>query len=202
MVEGRWRGPRAGCTTQSYRRRMSFDIYFLPRGVPWDESMEALEAAAEEDRILSEGELTSWGRVESRLRAILPNAELFVGEQSRELSDDETGIQLSQYGAEISLTVPYWYDGESADRIVERLVSICGAVEEETGLVGYDPQADEPFLSGGSFSATASFDNVRDAFEGEGVSLGRPAEPESQQGPIGGVIADAAKPKWWHRGRR
>ena len=136
------------------------------------------------------------------MRRIIPQADLFVGERSRELSDDETGIQLAQHGGEISLTVPYWYDGEGADRIVELLVSICGAVEEETGLVGYDPQADGPFLSGGSFSATASFDKVRDAFEGEGVSLGRPARPEGQQGPIVGVNAHGAKPKWWQRGRR
>jgi hypothetical protein len=38
---------------------MSFDIYFLPTGVPWHESMEALEAVAEADHILSEDQLRS-----------------------------------------------------------------------------------------------------------------------------------------------
>jgi hypothetical protein len=94
------------------------------------------------------------------LAPVIPDAKEFAGETSRELDDDATGIQLSMFAGELSLTVPYWYTGSDAERVVGVLGQIAAKVEEVTGLTAYDPQADAPFLGEGQSSAPSTFDHV------------------------------------------
>ena len=91
---------------------MSFDLYFLERrpGGSWDDALAALEGG-DEGRAFGPDEESRWVAVEAAFRSLIPGAEVFVGDDHRELSDLETGLQLSMSPGEISLNVPYWYEG-------------------------------------------------------------------------------------------
>ena len=146
--------------------------------------MAALESADGDDLLTSEDEAT-WRSLEAPVKTILPDAELFASEDSRELSDHETGIQVALYpGRQVSLSIPYWYEGPEADRMVETLRAVVRAVEESTGLVAFDPQAEEPFIGGGDAIAAQTFQDVHDSFVARGVEPGRAAAPEPTKQPL------------------
>jgi hypothetical protein len=89
---------------------------------------------------------------------------------------------------ELSLSVPYWYDGEQAERIVPLLRDVVTRVEQVTGLTAYDPQADAAFLDAGSRSTAQVFDQVHHAMR----NLHPPApSPSASAQPTG-------RP-WWRR---
>jgi hypothetical protein len=144
---------------------MSFDLHFLSPepGQSWEEAMEALEAAAEEERPLDDASLATWDRIKAAVTGTLPDATEHVGERHREVSDEATGIQLSMFTGELSLTLQYWYSGPDAERVVGLLREVVAAVEGATGLTAYDPQADAPFLGGGEHSAASTLDRTRRA---------------------------------------
>src|SRR5690606_15454105 len=112
------RGTALGLRLAATVASVSFDIYFVPRGVPFDEAMDQLADAAGSGDPLSTEQVARWRRIETSVRAVLPGADVFASDSSRELTDGETGVQLCQYGAEISLSAPYWEEGEEAARIV------------------------------------------------------------------------------------
>ncbi len=122
---------------------------------------------------LAEADLELWARLELRLREVLPALELFEGERNRELSDDASGIQVSLFPGELSLTVPYWYSGPDAERLVGVLRRVASIIENESGLIAYDPQAEAPFLEAGVDTAVASFDMVHDSFAARGITPGQ-----------------------------
>ena len=130
---------------------MSFDLYFLALepGESWQDAMNRLEVATADESQLVDTDLRQWQTVLERVRPLLPNGQVFEGERHRQLSDDATGIQLSLSPGELSLTVPYWYDGPDAQQMVSRLRDLANAVEPATGLTAYDPQADAPFINAG-----------------------------------------------------
>ena len=153
---------------------MSFDLYFLSRQAnqTWGEALEALEEHASAQETLSESDLELWGRLKVSLRDVLPELDEFEGERNRELSDDGSGIQISLFPQELSLTVPYWYSGPEADRLVGVLRRAASIIERESGLTAYDPQAGAPFLAGGDDAAAATFNEVHASFAGRGVITG------------------------------
>jgi hypothetical protein len=166
---------------------MSFDLYFLPRGSEesWEDAMARLEVAAESGpEGLSATALAQWERIRAAVDPVLPEATEYSGDDHRQLDDDATGIQLSLFESEVSLTVPYWYDGEAADRIVATLRAVVERVEEATGLVAYDPQAEASFLDEGVRAAPVVMAHAREALA-EAV---RRAEPPPQQST-----------SWWGR---
>jgi hypothetical protein len=67
------------------------------------------------------------------------------------------------FAGELIVTVPYWYTGSDAERVVEVLGQIAAKVEEATGLTAYDPQADAPFLGDGQSSAASTFERAHRA---------------------------------------
>jgi hypothetical protein len=144
---------------------VSFDLYFLAReaGQSWEDVMDGLEEDAEDDSPLDPGALARWERVKLALTPVLPDADEFVSEASRELTDDATGIQVSIYGRELTLTAPCWYEGPGAQRLVGILRVAAAAIEEASGLTAYDPQADAPFLGEGEHSATSMFELGRNS---------------------------------------
>ncbi|NND02279.1 MAG: hypothetical protein HKN91_05780, partial [Acidimicrobiia bacterium] len=60
----------------------------------------------------------------------------------------------------VSIDIPYWFEGEQAQQVVDRLQAIAEAIEAATGLVAYDPQADAAFLQGGANEAPGTFDRI------------------------------------------
>lgn len=141
---------------------MSFDLYFLAREAEqsWEDAMEALEENAETETPLDEETLATWEWVKAGLTSVLPNAEEFVSATNRELTHGATGIQVSIFDGELCLSVPYWYTGPDAQRMVGILRAAAAAVEQATGLTAYDPQADAPFLGDGEHSAASVFEQA------------------------------------------
>ena len=60
------------------------------------------------------------------------------------MSQFGTGIDLSAFGDEVSITVPYWHNGDGAARVLVKLFTLCAPVQKETGLTAYDPQVEMP----------------------------------------------------------
>jgi hypothetical protein len=108
---------------------MSYDLTFLP-GSPDSDEPGPLDAAA-------------WDRLLAGARRVL--GEVSVHEEPErffELDHEPTGIQLSLYPGEAAITVPYWYRGAEAARIVDLLYRLARVVEVQTDLTGYDPQVE------------------------------------------------------------
>lgn len=158
---------------------MSFDLYFVPRPGPgegWDHVMEQLEEAAAEQAAPTTKDRELWDRIVAAVAPITPEGEVFEHERSRTF-DDGLGLQLSMYPGEISINTPYWFEGEQAEKVVDRLKSVAAAVEEATGLVAYDPQSDGVFLESGAADAPAMFDRIRDFMTNE-IGVQQPSTPK------------------------
>ncbi|MGW0577929.1 hypothetical protein ACWD25_18595 [Streptomyces sp. NPDC002920] len=128
---------------------MSYDIYFLNRrdGQSWDEVLEAMEGAAEDSEPIPTHLLEAWDRIVPQARAVLGEVEITEFEQeSRDLSHSGTGIDLSVFGDEVSITVPYWHAGDDAAVVLGQVSTLASIVEKETGLTAYDPQTGRPLV--------------------------------------------------------
>ncbi|WP_030376786.1 MULTISPECIES: hypothetical protein [unclassified Streptomyces] len=136
---------------------MSYDIYFLNRrdGQPWDEVLKALEDEVGDSRPVSAHLLGAWERIVPQAQALLGEVEITEYEQeSRDLSHSGTGIDLSVFGDEVSISVPYWHTGDDAAAVFGQVSALAAIVEKETGLTAYDPQTRSPLV------ATASEDSA------------------------------------------
>lgn len=159
--------------------------------------MAAPRSESDSDALLCDDDLATWKQIKATVLADLPNATEFVGERSRVMDDEALRFQVSMFPTGISLSVPYWSegdeaDGDEADAIVRMLRRLTGQVEQITGLVGYDPQSDCPFLEGQRRQALDAFDQVR-VLLNEDAATTTP-EPPSDASP-------APKRRWWQRGR-
>lgn len=166
---------------------MSFDLYFVTPAEDgsFDSVMDDLEEAAESEMPLEDRDLQWWEEITSALAQVLPRATTSAGPRHRELSDDDTGIQLSIHRGELALTVPYWHSGDEADRITSLLVEIARRVEEITGLTAYDPQAEAPFLDEGVRTAASTMDQTRRRLAdlvAEELVAPTPVQPRQRQG--------------------
>jgi hypothetical protein len=153
---------------------VSFDLYFLSLrpGETWTDATTRLEESAAEQASLDEADLARWDSVRARLAALLPDAKTFQGGAHRELSDHVTGIQVSPFHGGLGLGVPYWYSGSEAHAMIALLREVVLAIEEETGLTAYDPQAaGEPFIGGGDAAAAQTFDRARDVLASQARSI-------------------------------
>ncbi|WP_329475197.1 hypothetical protein OG555_26215 [Kribbella sp. NBC_01484] len=141
---------------------MSYDLYFLTRqpGQSWEDVMSQLEGDDSEDVPLDDEAVAAWDRVKAAVGPVLADASEFAVSTSRQLNDDATGIQISMVPGELSLTVPYWYTGPDAERIVGILHEVAAAIEQATGLTAYDPQAEAPFLGEGEYGAARTLDRI------------------------------------------
>ena len=115
---------------------MSYDIFFVRRdpGQTFEDALDGVEDSYEsgDPGPLTEADLELW-------EAVLPQAREFLGDQveitqddeeTRELTDPTTGIGITLLEGELEIHIPN-YD-------------LARALEEATGLEGYDPQLDEP----------------------------------------------------------
>jgi hypothetical protein len=163
---------------------VSFDLHFLSLrpGETWDDALARLEESAAEHSALDDADLARWDSVQTRVAALLPDAETFRGRTHRELSDDATGIQVSLSHSELGLTVPYWYSGPAAQTLTALLRRVVLAIEDETGLTAYDPQAAAPFIGGGDAAAAKTFDRIHDVLASRAGSVSA-VEPTSRPSP-------------------
>ncbi|MFF7111844.1 hypothetical protein ACFY91_05985 [Streptomyces albogriseolus] len=67
-------------------------------------------------------------------------------QESRDLSHPGTGIDLSVFGSEVTITVPYWHAGDDAAVVLGQVSTLAAIVEKETGLTAYDPQTESPLV--------------------------------------------------------
>jgi hypothetical protein len=93
-------------------------------------------------------------------RALLGDVDEFTAEDVRSLSHDASAIQLTVVPGEVAITVPYWYEGERAAKIIDELYALAEIVERETGLEGYDPQLDRPVANSSRADASALLDET------------------------------------------
>lgn len=164
---------------------MSFDLYFLARrpDQSWQDALEAFNESGVAAPLLGPADLKLWTRLDSKIREVLPASELFEGERCRELTDGASGIQVSLFADQLSLSVPYWNSGPDAERLIEVLRRVVWVIEEETGLTAYDTQAEAPFLGEDVGTAARTFDMVRELFGEDGITRGQgtfsPRKPKS-----------------------
>ena len=151
--------------------------------------MDRLEEAVGQEAPITAGDEAMWAQVEQRVRSVLPDLESSAGASHRELTHLATGLQLSLASDEISLSVPYWYEGAEADRMTETLRAVVQAVESVTGRTAFDSQAEMPFLAGGDEAAPAAFDKVASFLADQGLTSGRGIPPSSER----------RRPKLWRR---
>jgi hypothetical protein len=132
-------------TTTLYDHAVSYDIYFVNRSEQqsWEEALEALEDV-EDEASLSAEMLDAWDRIVPQTRVIFGDLSVFEGGDSLELTHSSSGLQLSIYGNEISITIPYWHTGDGASSVLALAYKLAAVIENETGLQGYDPQVGTP----------------------------------------------------------
>ena len=164
---------------------MSFDLYFLAgrEGQAWEDAVAVLQDLPE--AALTDEDVLLWQRLEREVRALLPEVESFEGERNRELTHDETGIQISLVHGDLSLSVPYWYSGPESEAVITRLRQVVEVIERASGLTAYDPQAEAPFLGEGDQVASGTFDQVDRALR-------------DQKTAVGADVAPLPKP-WWRK---
>ncbi|WAU85583.1 hypothetical protein O1Q96_41330 [Streptomyces sp. Qhu-G9] len=128
---------------------MSYDIYFLSRrdGQSWDEVLGVMEDAAVESEPIPTHLLEAWEQIVPQARTLLGEVEITEYEQeSRDLSHSGTGIDLSVFGDEVTITVPYWHAGDDAAVVLGQVSALAAIIEKETGLTAYDPQTERPLV--------------------------------------------------------
>jgi len=146
---------------------VSYDIYFVRRdpGQSFEAALDATEASFEGDPgPLSAVELELWDEVLPAARAVLGDVEEFSDETTRELSDKDTGIELSLFNGEMAIRVPLDQQEDENGEIMARVYELARAVERVTGLEGYDPQTGSPVSdqAGGLAAAEGREERTRD----------------------------------------
>lgn len=153
---------------------MSYDIYFLRRrpGQSWEEAMDAAEEQAGGPEVLVYPE--NWDQVVSGVREVLGEVSVLENPPAWEIDHRPTAIQVSCFSGEWSMSVPYWSDGQAAEKIAEHLRALAGIVQAETGLEAYDPQVDEAVMADAWTPAKAAsiFDRVAEGFDRRGIIRG------------------------------
>lgn len=153
---------------------MSYDLTFLRKNddQSWDQALEASEERVEADPAAETPDAEAWTHIVAEAQELLGDVELQQNAQFFELDHERTGLQLSLYGDEAGITVPYWYAGSDAATIVRLIYQLGLIVERHTGLSGYDGQvglavaeaADQPQL------AVSIFDQVAQSFARRGIA--------------------------------
>jgi hypothetical protein len=187
---------------------MSYDIFFVRRdpGQTFEDALDSLEDSYEggDPGPLTEEDLELWEAVLPRAHEILGHgAELTQDDdETRELTDPVTGIGLTFFQGEFEIHVPETRSGSDDLALMSTVYELARAVEEVTGLEGYDPQLGEPVSDVSDTSPTrrrwADDDDEDDDDRASGGSTGRPVAGSRDREPF-----DPATPRpvrgrrWW-----
>lgn len=192
---------------------MSYDLLFLPRarGQSWPDALAALDAGSGEGvgsgRPLPAEDVERWERLLPRVRELLGRAEELRAGDVRELTSDQTGLQLIMRPGLLTLSVPFWYEGEAAVDIMRIAYDVAAAVRDETGMEGWDPQLEEPVdVSGSGPAPERAFRRLRQGAAADTDDDG-PTTPWTGGGGSAGVAdrepfepseESAGRPRrWW-----
>ena len=134
--------------------------------------MEALEEQAAGPEVLTRP--AGWDQAVSGVRYILGDVSVLENPPVWEIDHERTGIQVSCFSREWSITVPYWSDGDAAVTIAGHLRAIAGIVQTATGLEAYDPQVEIAVTTDAwtAQHAASVFDHVAESFEARGIRHG------------------------------
>jgi hypothetical protein len=111
-------------------------------------------------------DVAAWARIVPEAQQLLGEVALHQLAQYLELDHEPTGIQLTLYGDEADISVPYWYAGADAANIVGLIYRLGLIVERHTGLAGYDGQVELAVAeaAGQPELAVSCFDQVAQSF--------------------------------------
>jgi hypothetical protein len=185
---------------------VSYDIYFVRRdpGQSFEDALEETEDSFQGDPgPLTESDLEQWDAVLSTARQQLGDVEVFEDETVRELTQPSTGIQLSLFHGEIAIRVRPDADTTGRAAVVGQVYDLARAVEQVTGLEGYDPQLDEPVSERpesvpGARRRAPDWDD--DDGESDGTTTSLPARRTRRV--MSPATADPGPARWWEFWKR
>ena len=188
---------------------MSYDIFFVRRdpGETIEEALEGVEESYEggDPGPLTEEDLELWDNLLPLAREILGSAAEITreDEETREITDPVTGIGLLVFQGEFEIHVPDNRTGGVDDLVVMSTVyDLARALEEATGLEGYDPQLDEPVSDTSDTSPTRRrWDDDTDE-DGDDLPGRSPTKPVTgttgtAREPFDPAAATPAGRRWW-----
>lgn len=182
---------------------MSYDIFFVRRdpGQSFEDALDELENSFRDGdpADLTEDELDWWAELLPQGREILGEVEVAEdGDVGRELTATGSGIELTMLSGEVTIHVPDPAGDVDEVALMSTVYELARAVEEVTGLEGYDPQLGEPVSDQLQPRAARDLgDSAGD--EDDEVppgSMTSPAEPIGDPRPD--MAADPGRPRrWW-----
>jgi hypothetical protein len=184
---------------------MSYDIFFVRRdpGQTFEDALDGVEDSYEggDPGPLTEDDLELWDAVRPRAVEILgPAAEMTQDDdETRELTDPSTGIGLTFFQGEFEIHVPEHRAGSDDLALMGTVYELARAVEQVTGLEGYDPQLGEPVSDTSDSSPTRrrwADDDEDDDDRGPGGSAARPVAGSRE--PFDPVAPGPERAgRWW-----
>lgn len=185
---------------------MSYDIYFVRRdpGQSFEDALDELEGELEDGDLgeLSDSDLEQWESLLPRAREVLGEVDVDDSDDAtRELVARDTGIELTMIQGELAIRLPEESSQDSIE-LMTTVYELARAVEEVTGLEGYDPQAGEPIsatLDEDSPTRRHWPDDPRDD-DADDVA---PARSRTMTAPVGDPRPDMAPEpavrarRWW-----
>lgn len=128
---------------------MSYDIFFVRRdpGQAFEDALDELEGSFQngDPGALTDVDLEYWESLLPRARDILGELEVEEDDETaRRLVARASGIELSVIAGEIEIHVPDDRGVDDDIELMSEVYELARAVEDVTGLEGYDPQVGEP----------------------------------------------------------
>lgn len=144
---------------------MSYDIYCYKSqlGRPdLEEAQAAIEAGEDEENVVSDPETKL--KIANALIDFNPRLESFDFDYEeiaklQEISIEEAkktfdhielntpngdlATQITIFDNNVSITVPYWYSGDNANEVFNKIYEYTKAIRETAGYFVYDPQTDK-----------------------------------------------------------
>lgn len=190
---------------------MSYDIYFVRRdpGQSFEDALDDLEASYDEgdQPELTDSDLEVWEALLPRAREILGEIEVVEDDEStRQLAARDSGIELTLISGELEIHVPTPPPGADGLQLMSTVYALARAVEEETGLEGYDPQVGEPVSAAfdDDLPSRRRWPDDPDDDEDEPVGRRRPAATVAPVGdqrpfmaPDRSQAAERSSRRWW-----
>jgi hypothetical protein len=131
---------RVGCLRTL--ARVSYDLIFV-RKRPWQSWAGAQEAAEEVEETIGP-DAAAWTEITSRAARLLGDVSAETTEEYAQLIHEPTAITVTLHRHYGEVSIPYGDTGATAVANVRSMYLLGLAIQELTGLRGYDPQRDMP----------------------------------------------------------
>jgi hypothetical protein len=183
---------------------MSYDIFFVRRdpGQTFEDALDELEESFEngDPGELTDVDLERWDALVPLVREILGEVSIDdADEETRELTAIASGVELTMIRGEIAIRVPDDRAPTDDLELMSAIYDLARAVEDVTGLEGYDPQLDEP-VSDRPEDETPTRRHWPDDLPDDDEEDIRPARPLASVAPVGDARPDMAPAKTDSRG--